>query len=438
MREDLACSPPPKPPAGGAHSRVCAALTWLDYSLLPPLASPSAGHISSDQELTAYLSPVFASGPHTVLLFLQEKLSKDDLTRYGGVFGNKQDSAFKNLEAALQSSSSVAFPALEWRSPSAITALLEAELRASPVLADPDTLSHLSIDVSVNNLMLINLPYCSDSLKSCKELLRNNDEVLGKVLSVVQTKGVPYISIYTGQQPSRVISETAVPQEKMGRSLLQAVEADVKPPIIFNMTGQPCIMLWAQNLNVSTKSGEWIDLATQTPQLTGSCSPSNSQLVLSYPSGYVLSFSMSQRFYPVSARNWFSLDTVELEVGGVSASYAGSRGIYAPAEYSFRCQSVNNFQDALLVRNNTNSSLSVWSLNFIDFQIQGFGLNNGTNFSYASDCASFFTPAIWMGLLTSLLMLLIFLYGLHMIMQLNTMDRFDDPKGPFISVPQSE
>uniref|UniRef100_A0A8C7YGY4 ATPase H+ transporting accessory protein 1b n=1 Tax=Oryzias sinensis TaxID=183150 RepID=A0A8C7YGY4_9TELE len=145
-----------------------------------------------------------------------------------------------------------------------------------------------------------------------------------------------------------------------------------------------------------------------------------------------------QRFYPVSARNWFSLDTVELEVGGVSASYVGSRGIYAPAEYSFRCQSVNNFQDALLVRNSTNSSLSVWSLNFIDFQIQGFGLNNGTNFSYASDCASFFTPAIWMGLLTSLLMLLIFLYGLHMIMQLNTMDRFDDPKGPFIAVPQSE
>uniref|UniRef100_A0A8C7Y483 ATPase H+ transporting accessory protein 1b n=1 Tax=Oryzias sinensis TaxID=183150 RepID=A0A8C7Y483_9TELE len=270
------------------HSTAQVPLLIWSTDSLPPLASPSAGHISSDQELTAYLSPVFASGPHTVLLFLQEKLSKDDLTRYGGVFGNKQDSAFKNLEAAIQSSSSVTFPALEWRSPSAITALLEAELRASPVLADPDTLSHLSIDASVNNLMLINLPYCSDSLKSCKELLRNNDEVLGKVLSVVQTKGVPYISIYTGQQPSRVISETAVPQEKMGRSLLQAVDPDVKPPIIFNVTGRPCIMLWAQNLNVSTKSGEWIDLATQTPQLTGSCSPSNSQLVLSYPSGYVL------------------------------------------------------------------------------------------------------------------------------------------------------
>lgn len=71
-------------------------------------------------------------------------------------------------------------------------------------------------------------------------------------------------------------------------------------------------------------------------------------------------------------------------------------------------------------------------------QIQGFGLANSTNFSYASDCASFFTPAIWMGLVTVLLTLQILVYGLHMIMQINTMDRFDDPKGPSISVPQSE
>lgn len=43
-----------------------------------------------------------------------------------------------------------------------------------------------------------------------------------------------------------------------------------------------------------------------------------------------------------------------------------------------------------------------------------------------------------MALLTSLILLLIFIYGVHMIMQLNTMDRFDDPKGPSISVPQTE
>lgn len=147
---------------------------------------------------------------------------------------------------------------------------------------------------------------------------------------------------------------------------------------------------------------------------------------------------MRRQFYPVSARNWFTLDSVQLQSGGLTASFIGSRNIYAPAEYSYHCQSVNSFQDALLVPNNTNQNTTQWRLNFIDFQIQGFGLANGTDFSYASDCAGFFTPGIWMGLLTALLMLLILVYGLHMIMQLNTMDRFDDPKGPSISVPQSE
>lgn len=70
-------------------------------------------------------------------------------------------------------------------------------------------------------------------------------------------------------------------------------------------------------------------------------------------------------------------------------------------------------------------------------QIQSFSVT-GDSFAFASDCAGFFSAGIWMGLVISLLMLLILTYGLHMIMQLRTMDRFDDPKGPAISVPLSE
>lgn len=68
-------------------------------------------------------------------------------------------------------------------------------------------------------------------------------------------------------------------------------------------------------------------------------------------------------------------------------------------------------------------------------QIQAFNVM-GDQFSYASDCAGFFSPGIWMGLLTSLFMLFIFTYGLHMILSLKTMDRFDDHKGPSISLTQ--
>ncbi|KAK5864029.1 hypothetical protein PBY51_001006 [Eleginops maclovinus] len=414
-------------------------LMWSSEGL-PPLASPAAGHITSNDQLTAYLTSAFGSGPNTVLLFLQDKLSKEDFTLFGGVFGNKQDSAFQNLEAALQSSpSSVSLPALEWSDSSVILALLQEKLNVSPVLVDADTLSHLSINTSASNLLLINLPYCTGLEKSCKEVLHENDGIIGEVLSIMKGKDVQYTAMYTGLQPSRVISEMSMSNQHAGRSLLQSVEATVKEPIMFNVSGNTCIMLWAQNLNISLTGDNWIDLATQTPSLDGSiCNSSYSLLVLAYPSGHILRFSMSQRFYSVSARNWFTLDSVQLQLNDLSASFIGRRAIYAPAEYSFHCQSVTSFRDTLLVPNNTNQNTTQWRLNFIDFQIQGFGLANGTNFSYASDCAGFFTAGIWMGLITSLLMLWIFVYGLHMIMQLNTMDRFDDPKGPSISVPQKE
>nr|XP_020505919.1 V-type proton ATPase subunit S1-like [Labrus bergylta] len=424
----------------GSSTAQVPVLLWSSDGL-PALAPSAAGHITSTDQLTAYLTSALGSGPRTVVLFLQDKLSKDDFTVFGGVFGNKQDSAFQNLEAALQtSSSSVTLPALEWSGSSAIPALLQEELGVSPLLVDADTLTHLSINSSASNLLLINLPYCTNAHKSCKEVLHDNDEIIGKVLSIMKDKNVKYTAVYTGSQPSRVISETSLSGQPVGRSLLQAAPPpSVKPPIMFNGTGGPCIMLWAQNLNISLSStGAWIDLAADTPTLTGSfCNISNSQLVLTYASGYTLSFAMSQRFYPVSARNWFALDSVQLQASSLTASF-GSRSIYAPAEYSYHCMSVSSFGDALLFPNSTNANASQWRLNFVDFQIQGFSLGNGTDFSYASDCAGFFTAGIWMGLLSSLLMLFIFVYGLHMIMQLHTMDRFDDPKGPSISVPQSE
>lgn len=62
----------------------------------------------------------------------------------------------------------------------------------------------------------------------------------------------------------------------VGRSLLEATpQASVKPPVIFNNTqGQPCILLWAENLNVSFTPGQWVDLGpaafSGSATLTGS------------------------------------------------------------------------------------------------------------------------------------------------------------------------
>ncbi|KAG7519057.1 hypothetical protein JOB18_000587 [Solea senegalensis] len=432
-------------------------------------APPTAGHIVGQQQLAAYLENALNMGPKNVVLFLQDKMSVEDFTMYGGAFGNKQDSAFPNLEGALMSSSSpLVLPSVSWPASNAVIGQLQDQLETSPLYMDPETLSQLRLNASSPALLVFRLPYgVGSDLMSAKEILSGNDEVIGQVLSTMKTQAVPYTAIYTALRPSRdAVSLSVEAAVGGGRSLLQArgggrdrdrkqriKERDgVYAPVEFKEGEESCILLWAKGLSVSIlRSGRWEDhdLTSSTfgegvkPKLHGSiCDKTRAKLVLNYDNvlghrSFKLILAMSQRHYQVSARRWFTLDAVELEYDGTKATFNGSRNIYAPAEFSYRCESVTNFRWPLLVPRSAKDPANQWRVSFEDFQIQGFNVSGG-EFSYASDCSGFFSPGIWMGLMTSLLMVLVLTYGLHMIMQLHTMDRFDDPKGPAISVPQTE
>ncbi|XP_059189744.1 ATPase H+ transporting accessory protein 1a [Centropristis striata] len=436
---------------------------------LPSQSPPTAGHIVGQQQLASYLEKALNVGPRNVVLFLQDKMSIEDFTMYGGAFGNKQDSVFPNLEGALMSSSSpLVLPAVSWPASNAVIGQLQDQLETSPLYMDPETLSQLRLNASSPALLVFRLPYgVGADLMSAKEILSGNDEVIGQVLSTMKTQSVPYTAIYTALQPSREAASLSMEAGLGGgRSLLQArgykererqrkvkEKPKVYSPVEFKKDDKTCILLWAKGLTVSIlRGGRWEehDLTPSTfgegvtPAVSGSsCDRTKARLVLDYNNvlGHVsfkLIFAMSQRHYKVSARRWFTLDAVELEYDGTKATFNGSRHIYAPAEYSYRCESVTNFRWPLLVPRSTKDPANQWRVSFQDFQIQGFNVSGGDDFSYASDCAGFFSPGIWMGLMTSLLMVLVLTYGLHMIMQLRTMDRFDDPKGPAISVPQTE
>uniref|UniRef100_A0A8C2HPY0 ATPase H+ transporting accessory protein 1b n=1 Tax=Cyprinus carpio TaxID=7962 RepID=A0A8C2HPY0_CYPCA len=364
-------------------------------SNMPHLAQPAAGQTVSGGQLASYLKSALSGAPHNVLLFLQDK----------------------------------------------------GELGIPAVHIDPNTLKEIKLNTSQPSLLAVHLPYTAGV--QTKESLLKNDAIIGEVLNVFKSQDVPYTAVYTGLKPSRVIEETPVmPGRSVGRSLLQAPpQSSVKPPLVVNNTaGRPCILLWADTL-LASYSGKQDDLAIHifngSADTAGSvCNETLSRLVINYQNvldlrSLRLIFSMRKIFFPVSARNWSVVEQVVLEYDGQRAIFNASGGIYSPAEYSFHCQSVSSIQSPLLVPRSATDNANQWKLSFTDFQIQGFNVT-GEDFSYASDCAGFFTPGIWMGLLTSLLMVFILTYGLHMIMQLRTMDRFDDPKGPAISVPQSE
>ncbi|MBN3279090.1 VAS1 ATPase, partial [Polyodon spathula] len=419
---------------------MCSSSLWQSQD------APALGHVVSGSQLVTYLSSAISNGPHNVLLFLQDKLSLDDFTMYGGAYGNKQENAFPNLEAALEMApSSLVLPSVDWHASSAVPALLQEKLETSPVYLEPSTLRQIRLNHSISSLLVLRLPYTirlhlssnakakhrstwswlRPTLHPVKMRLSVADEVIGEVLSILKSQAV--------------IRDVSLAVENLGRSLLQAPPkpaAAPHPPVMYNNSVGPCILLWAENITMShVRSGVppvRFELTSRTfgpganVSLTGSmCNHTHSRFV------------MNSRRYPVSARYWFTLDHIEIEYNGLKARFNGSSEIYAPQNYSFHCQSVTSFRNPLLVPFNSSDSATNWRVSFTEFQIQGFNVT-GPSFSYASDCAGFFTPGIWMGLITTLLMVLILTYGLHMLMQLKTMDRFDDPKGASISVPQTE
>jgi V-type H+-transporting ATPase S1 subunit len=59
-------------------------------------------------------------------------------------------------------------------------------------------------------------------------------------------------------------------------------------------------------------------------------------------------------------------------------------------------------------------------------------------FDDAYNCELFFTPPIWSGLFVTSILAFIMMWGLVMIMDIRTMDQFDDPKGKTITISVSE
>lgn len=55
-----------------------------------------------------------------------------------------------------------------------------------------------------------------------------------------------------------------------------------------------------------------------------------------------------------------------------------------------------------------------------------------------SDCVGYFTPGIWGALFIVILLMSIMTYGISMMMDIRTMDKFDDPKGKTITVSTAE
>lgn len=107
--------------------------------------------------------------------------------------------------------------------------------------------------------------------------------------------------------------------------------------------------------------------------------------------------------------------------------------VEAPKDFSYYC---GNQTFVEITKNDQKATLS-W--NSLQFQAPfGKKVDDKFIFGDAWHCVGFFSPAILAGLFVVFMLLAITAVGIVWIMDINTMDRFDDPKGKTITINTSE
>ncbi|XP_053300362.1 ATPase H+ transporting accessory protein 1 like a [Pleuronectes platessa] len=214
--------------------------------------------------------------------------------------------------------------------------------------------------------------------------------------------------------------------------------APVSPLQVFS-DGEPCVLFQARRLSLRLEKQKQLDLTERafSPQKSvdtsqSVCRRDKATLLMRFGDvedlrGLSIRLQLSNTFYESSGQWWFSVDSVSLLYNTSEEAVFNASEVYAPASSSYHCLHVSNLQrhSALLLPSTDHARR--WTITFTDFQIQAFNVSSG-KFSPASDCATFLTPAILMGLVTSLILLLVLAYALHMVIHLKHIEHEDEHK----------
>ncbi|XP_069485204.1 V-type proton ATPase subunit S1-like isoform X2 [Ambystoma mexicanum] len=409
------------------------------------------GHITSRHELQTLLQPVLCQTPTNLVVFLQDTLSVDDFTYLSATSG--QEKPYPHLQDLLNSSaSSLVLPAVDWKAISDLVGFLEKQEDWHQVdVGKSDEVDFKTSDSKPNFMIVKLLSRIRDSDASAGGSFNENDKKIEKLTNIMRERGIEFTAIYSALRPSKIHRTAGMTSETRRRLLsTDRIQTVPYPPLNVTNGTETCIIFYATNLTLTVNESVQLDLTHQTfvshvvDTSSSKCSEFNTTFSLKYYNltkeinTLEIRFAMSNQFYPGSARNWFTLDSVQI-LQDARLPGALFRIPYAssPAEYSFHCQLVGTSQlyDAVLIP--TNAEAKAWNVHISQFQIQGFNVKDSL-FSYSTDCTGFFSAAIWMALVSSFVLLWILAYGIYMLMNLTTNDKFDDPKGHPLSVGQGE
>jgi len=352
------------------------------------------------------------------LLFLVDELNVEDFLQYPKSFD-----VIQNLKSAAH------LPLVENQHGAALLDVLKGKYQGHVLELASDKIKDWNFNVKNSGLLVFTLKSVKGTSSVEREaILTENSNLIGGVLS--KLKNHPYHAVLTGSGSSihkRSISEE---QSVANRHLLQA---DVKTAYpLFNVSD--CLYIDTSGIVFAVnkvKESLPVDVAAWDVATTSTCWKLEASLK---PGNNFSSFKLAIEFDKLKGGNWQcgnvtvtykknDEDVEKSELFACGDSNDLTNGMAAPSGMSYGCAAT------VLAKNAT-------SITFSSLQAQP-GAKKG-EWGSVYDCVGFFTMPLLTGLFITFLLAAGLLVGITSMMAIQTPDRFDDPKGPMISVPTNE
>ncbi|GFR75725.1 V-type proton ATPase subunit S1 [Elysia marginata] len=406
--------------------------------------------LSADLLEQQYLNPLLKHSAESAVVFLQDKLHVDDFTKFADVYSIDSDGgAFKNIKGFIEEHFSLELPQVE--DPlKAVEKLKSSFAGVVHTAGSLEAVKKLNLQPKQKFLLIIELTP-STHVHDEEQAIASNDALVGAICNHLHKRSIKYTAMFTGKSASagqwRNVDTysgrhlLAEPVSKNGTGVFMNVSGmyfflrDVQVYIKQKGVDNPTIL----NLTVTSSSADksTVDNKTAMVQFDLSGTPDNG----------TEAYNVQILFNTTRKGDRWVIENILLTVEGAANAAAsngslvesplrtGDMDLVVPILYSYHCSRMKMYVDTIRHKELKDYEGTYVILNGL--QMQPFNVQHDAFFN-AQDCVGFFSRAIWMGIFSSLILLAILFFGVMMVLNLSTPDRFDDPKGKTIVIAQAE
>lgn len=378
------------------------------------ITSPALKKYSTDEFADFFVNKLslFNKKP-LVVVFTEENLSVEDFSWQDLT----ESSAFPYLESVITRAANVDFlPSVD--SPIRALRRLDKLGYKWQTVRDPDMMTVPELGGVVMEVKMEDARGDEDR----PDFLRRHDKVISRVYSRLVSQHENVVGVYTGRFNSWIEPENEPVLHRVRRLL-----AEPTPNAAYLLLNTSITLIYASNKPNLTVSGVPRNLTllkgTVTKKETDTFQSARAKFSSNSSDQIILEFFF---YNSTSSVGYWSLENVTYSVNRANQTekeitLVPEFSIIAPVTFSYHCSSKTVFQA-------TNVTLTLEN-----FQAQPYMVKSAA-FGDAYNCELFFTPPIWSGIFVTSILALIMIWGLVMIMDIRTMDQFDDPKGKTITV----